>query len=61
MVKDDKVVIKSTNENDLTSSIKIDHLNKTSVKFGFKPENVEYIGEVDIKDLEEEEEKEEEE
>lgn len=59
MVKDDKIVIKSTNENDMTSSIKIDHLDKTSVKFGFKPERVEYIGEVDIKDLEEEEKEEE--
>ena len=61
MVKDDKINIKSTNENDMTSSIKIDHLNKTSVKFGFNPERVEYVGEVDIKDLEEEEEEKEEE
>ena len=52
MVKDEKVNIKSTNENDMVSSIKIDNLNKTSVKFGFKPENVEYIGKVNIKDLE---------
>ena len=59
MVKEDKVVIKSTNENDMVSSIKVDNLNKTSVKFGFNPEKVEYIGEVDIKDLEEEEEEEE--
>lgn len=59
MVKDDKITIKSTNENDMTSTIEIDHLDKTSVKFGFKPEKVEYIGKVNIKDLEEEEEEEE--
>ena len=46
-------------ENNMTSTIEIDHLDKTSVKFGFKPENVEYIGKVNIKDLEEEEEEEE--
>ncbi|MEE1118043.1 hypothetical protein, partial [Methanosphaera sp.] len=59
MVKDDKITIKNTDENNMTSTIEIDHLDKTSVKFGFKPENVEYIGKVNIKDLEEEEEEEE--
>ena len=53
------ITIKNTDENNMTSTIEIDHLDKTSVKFGFKPENVEYIGKVNIKDLEEEEEEEE--
>lgn len=60
MPKHNKISLKSTNEDDMTSTIELDHLNKTSVNFGFKPDDVEYIGKVNIKDLEEEEEKEEE-
>lgn len=59
MPKHNKISLKNTNENDMTSTIELDHLNKTSVNFGFKPDDVEYIGKVNLKDLEEEEEKEE--
>ena len=55
MQKHNKISLKSTNEDDMTSTIELDHFNKTSVNFGFKPDDVEYIGKVNIKDLEEEE------
>lgn len=56
MSQHNNIKLKNTNENDMTTTIELEKLNKTSVKWGFKPENVEYIGKVNIKDLEEEKE-----
>lgn len=56
MSQHNKIKLKNTNENDMTATIELDKLNKTSVKWGFKPEDVEYLGKVNIKDLEKEDE-----
>jgi hypothetical protein len=46
-----KITLKNTDENDMTSTIELENLNKTKVNFGFSPDKVEYIGEVNIEDL----------
>ncbi len=56
MSQHNKINLKNTNENDMVTTIELDKLNKTSVKWGFKPDDVEYIGKVNIKDLKEDEE-----
>ncbi len=47
----EKITLKTTNENGMTTTLKLDQ-HKTTVDFGFKPEDVDYIGKIDIKDLE---------
>lgn len=56
MSQHNKIQLKNTNENDMVTTVELDKLNKTSVKWGFKPDDVEYLGKVNIKDLEEEKE-----
>ncbi|WP_323735742.1 hypothetical protein PXD04_07575 [Methanosphaera sp. ISO3-F5] len=56
MAQHDKIVLKNTDENNMSTTIELDNLNKTSVKWGLDPEKTEYVGKVNIKDLEEKEE-----
>lgn len=56
MAQHDKIVLKNTDENNMSTTIELDKLNKTSVKWGLDPEKTEYVGKINIKDLEEKEE-----
>lgn len=51
-MKHNKFTLKNTDENDMVSDICFDGF-KTEVHFGFRPENVKYLGMIDIETLEE--------